>query len=62
MSKVPQEQQPSSQATLQGAVELDESQLEQAHGGGAYIKFDGIDGTVDLKHVVKVEALTIKQK
>ena len=62
MSKSPQEQQPIPQASLQGAVELDESQLEQAHGGAAYIKFDGIDGEPLEKRVSRIGASAIAQK
>lgn len=29
-----------------GAVELSEDALDQASGGAAYIKFDGVDGEV----------------
>ncbi len=61
------DEQPTSKRTAEHAVALDETQLEQACGGGAdfLLDLDGLeaDSSGDRStRVRKIEALTIKQK
>ncbi|WP_432767574.1 MAG: hypothetical protein HEQ22_08975 [Sphingopyxis sp.] len=43
-----------------GAVELSEDALDQASGGAAYIKFDGVDGETVAKPHFKIEIEGLK--